>query len=384
MSAGSPSRGGRTAALAATGQTVLFAGGGSGGHIFPNLAIIERLREGGVKFTPRLIISNRPLDAQIVQRNGLAATVLPVRPVSSRPWHWPGFLGAWLSSRKSINELIGSSRVAAVVATGGFVSGPPLAAAKALGIPSALVNLDAVPGRANRLLARKASVLLTAYDVPQWPGATRIGMPVRRAAVGPADPIEARRELGLDGLRPMLLICGGSQGAQSLNRMMPALLQNAQLRQLLSTWQVLHLCGEGAEPALTAAYAQARVPARVQAFSDRMGLAWSAADLAISRAGASTVAEAWANTTPTIFLPYPYHKDQHQRHNAQPLVDLGGAVMYRDLIDPQTNAQQLAGPLLSLLGKAEWRRRMVQQMQQHPLTDGAQVVADWVRQKLQG
>lgn len=372
----------RPAPSASQGLTVLFAGGGSGGHVFPNLAIIERLREAGAKFSPRLVLSNRPLDAQIAQQNSLPAVILPVRPVTLRPWHWPAFLGAWLRSRKAVSEVLRTSRVAAVVATGGFVSGPPIAAAKALGIPSALVNLDAVPGRANRLLAKKASVLFTAYDVPHWPSAARIGMPVRRAAIGPENSAEARRELGLDGSRPLLLICGGSQGAASINRMIPALLANPELRPILATWQVLHLCGQGAEASLTAAYSQARVQARVQAFSDRMDLAWSGADVAISRAGANSVAEAWANTTPTIFLPYPYHKDEHQRLNAQPLVDLGGAVIYRDLIEPQANAQQLAGPLISLLGNAEWRKRMVDQMRQHPLTDGAQVVADWVAQQL--
>jgi UDP-N-acetylglucosamine--N-acetylmuramyl-(pentapeptide) pyrophosphoryl-undecaprenol N-acetylglucosamine transferase len=113
----------------------------------------------------------------------------------------------------------------------------------------------------------------------------------------------------------------------------------------------------------------------------RMDLAWAGAELAISRAGAGSVAEAWANATPTIFLPYPFHRDEHQRLNAQPLVELDAAVVYRDLVDPVGNAEQLAGPLTALLTNGKCRTTMRRTMRAHPMPDGAAAIAAWLADK---
>jgi UDP-N-acetylglucosamine--N-acetylmuramyl-(pentapeptide) pyrophosphoryl-undecaprenol N-acetylglucosamine transferase len=143
---------------------------------------------------------------------------------------------------------------------------------------------------------------------------------------------------------------------------------------------VLHLCGHtpGAAEELKAAYAKAEIPARVETFCNEMGLAWSAATIAISRSGAGSVAEAWANATPTIFLPYPYHKDQHQRLNALPLSEAGAALLMSDQIDPRVNAKQITGPLLALMTNAQRRIHMAELMRQKMPPDGADVVAQWL------
>jgi UDP-N-acetylglucosamine--N-acetylmuramyl-(pentapeptide) pyrophosphoryl-undecaprenol N-acetylglucosamine transferase len=156
-------------------------------------------------------------------------------------------------------------------------------------------------------------------------------MPIRRRAIATGSPGKCRARLGLDVDRPTLLVTGASQGATSINEFMIALIQCDP--KMFADWQVCHLSGQGADESMRAAYKRAKVRAVVQPFLNEMGLAWGAADLAISRAGASSVAEAAHNAVPTVFLPYPYHEDMHQKHNAQPLVDLGGAFIATDFID---------------------------------------------------
>jgi len=357
---------------------ILFAGGGSGGHIMPNLAVIDRLAEMGVPARCMLLISHRPLDAQIAEEYGASATALAARPWSARPWHWPGFALAWRSSVAMVRTLIHRYNAAAVIATGGFVSAPALAAGAKAGVRTALVNLDAVPGKANRALAKRVGDIFTAHRVNLWPDAHKIDLPVRRAAIGPDDPGQARRELAMQADRPMLLVCGGSQGAESINHMMLALTEHRGVVAALGRWQILHLTGEQDNDKLTAAYARAGIRAKVAAFSTRMGLAWAGADLAISRGGANSVAEAWVNATPTIFLPYPYHRDEHQRLNVKPLADIGGGVVYQDLIDPTANLHQLASPLISMMTNSGWRQSMVDKMLAQAPSDGAATIAQWI------
>lgn len=358
--------------------TILLAGGGSGGHIFPNLAVIERLVDMGVTVRPHVLVSQRPLDRQIVAGHGLALTALPAQPWTLRPDRWPSWWSAWRTSIKNVTTLIDRYSPRAMVATGGFVSAPALAAAKKAGVPTALVNLDAVPGKANRAMRRGADVIFTAYPIADWPQARTIGYPIRKASVGPPDASDARRQLGMDPRLPMLLVCGGSQGAQSINAMIEPLLAQRETAAVLRTWQVLHLTGRDSGVDLAAVYSQAKIRARVVDFLDRMDLAWTGAELAISRAGAGSVAEAWANATPTIFLPYPFHRDDHQRLNAQPLVDFDAAVVYRDLVDAMANAEQLAGPLRSMLSNGAWRSTLRAKLQSRPMDDGAAAIACWV------
>ena len=275
--------------------------------------------------------------------------------------------------------------VAAVVATGGFVAAPVVWAAGKAKVPVAMISLDAVVGKANRYLASRASKLFAVYPDPRWPDAVPIGLPLPRAAVGPEDPAVARKQMGLDPDRPSLLITGGSQGAETVNRALVALMAVTAVRKALSGWQVLHLAGPAAAnrpilAELRAAYQEAGIGARVETFCNAMGLAWAGATLAIARAGAGTVAEAWANATPTIFLPYPHHRDQHQRRNAEPLVKAGAAAMYRDLIDPAANARQLAGPLAALLGNDAQRQHMAQRLRGTRPDNGAETVARWLQE----
>jgi UDP-N-acetylglucosamine--N-acetylmuramyl-(pentapeptide) pyrophosphoryl-undecaprenol N-acetylglucosamine transferase len=148
----------------------------------------------------------------------------------------------------------------------------------------------------------------------------------------------------------------------------------------MRNWQVLHITGPTKESDMAAAYAQLGVPAQVMPFCDTMGLAWGAATVAISRSGAGSVAEAWANAVPTIFLPYPFHKDDHQRLNAGPIVAAGGAVLLKDLVDAPANASQLAAPMLELVCGEAKREAMAAALRATTPIDGAEAVAQWVRE----
>ena len=400
--------------------TILFAGGGTGGHIFPNLAIWERLAPlaaPSAPLRPHFLLSNRNLDRDILGKTDIPFTQLSVKPWSSKPWHWPAFLSALFASKKQVEAIIERENVKAIVITGGFVSGPAAMAAKSKRIPLALVNLDAVPGKANRRMAAKAVAnghVFSAYDSPLLPGATRIGLPLRLSALAPsrqgagygslnqqhvsegslitreiartlpggASAEVARSELGLDPNRYTLMITGGSQGAQSVNLAVLELLRHREVLAAMKHWQIFHITGPTKDTDLAAAYAALGFPAKVVPFCDTMGLAWSAATIAVSRSGAGSVAEAWANGVPTIFLPYPFHKDDHQRLNAGPIVAAGGAVLLKDLIDAKLNASQLAAPMLELVCDEKKRDAMVGRLNETKPTDGAQAVAEWVMKRM--
>ncbi|MEM6457900.1 MAG: UDP-N-acetylglucosamine--N-acetylmuramyl-(pentapeptide) pyrophosphoryl-undecaprenol N-acetylglucosamine transferase [Planctomycetota bacterium] len=354
-------------------KTVLLVGGGSGGHVLPNLAVAERLAE---PLAAHLVLSVRPLDAKIAASSGLPHTAIPAAPLRVRPRAGLRFLRDYRRGVRATAEVIRRTDAAAVVATGGFVSGPAVAAARRVGLPVALVSLDAVPGRANRRSARQATEVFTAFpahpDTPALPRAEVIGYPLRRRAVTAMDPADARRRYGLDPQRPTLLVFAGSQGARTINRVMALFYERETWGS--SGWQALHIAGPGSDADAPPASASVRV----LPYCDDMGPAWAAADAAVTRAGAGTVAEAWANAVPGVMFPYPFHRDEHQRHNAAPLVRLGGAVVLRDRIDPAENLGPLTETFASKLADDANRRAMASALRKHPPRDGAQRLADWV------
>lgn len=364
-------------------KTILFLGGGTGGHIYPNLAIVERLREMTPDFSCHFLVSNRPGDAKIMVDEGLDFTAVPTRPLSMHPLQIMGVLKGIYTGKRQVGRLIREFDIACVVGTGGFVSGPAVLAATAAKLPIGLVNLDAVPGRANQRITRYATKVFSAYETRRLPDAELIGLPLRKQSIGAVDMVAARLELGLAADRKTMLVVGGSTGANSINQAMPVLVGRNDFADVISGWQIIHITGMRDEQAVRGMYEQARVNSdvkvRVLGYCDQMGLAWSSADVALSRGGASSVAEAWANGTPSIFLPYPYHKDQHQRLNAQPMVDVGGAVVVEDFIEAGANAESLAGVLRELLGKDGKLARMRESLAIGGRSDGAGIVAKWIR-----
>ena len=361
--------------------TVAFAGGGTAGHINPNVGIAEALLERRPNARPFFVVSERPGDAKAMDglpHPWLASAARPL-PTLSKPITAVQFATGWTKAGVQTARLLRREGVAAVVATGGFVSGPVVMAARMLGIPAVMVNLDGVPGAANRALVRLCRKVFSAYASELLPGAEVVGLPLRQIAIGREPAESARRALGLDPQRRVVFVTGATHGAESIIRAMMALVaQSSELVEALQGWQILHQCGSFEVATLQRAYDDAGVSAVVVDFLVGMGQAFAAADLVLSRSGANSTAEAWANARPTVFMPNPYHADQHQRLNAQPMVDAGGAIMITDHIEPADNVAILGPALVELLRDDARREQMRRAAQASRPPDGAAAVADWL------
>jgi UDP-N-acetylglucosamine--N-acetylmuramyl-(pentapeptide) pyrophosphoryl-undecaprenol N-acetylglucosamine transferase len=368
----------------ASQQKILFAGGGSGGHIFPNLAIYEQLRRRNHACKAHFLVADRDFDHQL-----MATLKLDYTPLLMKPWTddlcrlWE-FVRSLRSSIKDVKLVLEKGDVEALVSTGGYISYPATLACAKAKVPVVLVNLDAVPGKASYKCAKYASTIFSAYEAAME-RAHHSGYPLRKSSIGPRDRSMARKQLKLPPDRSLLLVVGGSQGASSVNvAVAKAVRQPELLRLLQAKWQILHITGGKDSDKLKKHYKDLGIPATVVDFYLNMGMTWASSDLAVSRAGAGSVAEAWANATPTIFLPYPHHKDEHQRLNAQPVVDRGGAVLCKDdPEDPQQTVGQLARHLLELVSDPDRLTQMSRAMLSNPPKDGAGEIAEWLVEMLQ-
>ena len=358
--------------------TIAFAGGGSGGHLSPGLAVAERVLSMAPDVGALFLCSGRAIDATMLREAGADFVQVPAEPPSLRPRALLKFLRSIGPAGSVAKQAMRERNVRHVLSLGGFVTPPVVRCALREGIPVTLLNLDATPGKANRWVAKRASQVwsaMRATNLPRWDGAVT-GFPVRRSAIAPSDAPQCRTQLGLEGARHTLLITGASQGATSLNRFAPHFAErNASL---LAHWQVLHLTGSMPEAdleALRARYRAAGVHAVVMPFLHRMGLAWGAADVALTRAGANSVAEAEINRVPCLFVPYPYHRDLHQRENARELVEAGAAAIALDAIEPQANMQVMGRLLESLLSDGPARDRMHAALAARQRVDAAETIA---------
>jgi UDP-N-acetylglucosamine--N-acetylmuramyl-(pentapeptide) pyrophosphoryl-undecaprenol N-acetylglucosamine transferase len=341
-------------------RTYLFAGGGTGGHIYPALAIAERLTRLDPEAQFKFIVSQRPLDGQILQDESMDGRHIDCIRIDAKPFGIsPGafldFYRAWrpaIAKSSEFLDLCKKQGDVRVVALGGFVAAPVVKAAQHLALPVYLVNLDAIPGKSNRWVAARAKRTFTTYDVPMRTKWEKVGPIVRKRAVAAGSREACRQRLGLAPKGRTIFVTGASQGARTINEAVLLYVQKNADALRDGGWQFVHQTGEDDEAMVRFGYSQADIPAIVAAYTKDIGFFWGAADLAIARAGAGTVSEALANKVPTLFVPYPHHKDQHQTRNAQHLVDAGAARVIEDRNDPAHNALALASELATLLEAA--------------------------------
>lgn len=362
-------------------RSYIFAGGGTGGHIYPAIAIAEELERSAPATRSVFICSDRAIDRAVLDGAGRGRVAIPARPFGLTPIRFIKFVGRWGECVREGRRVIRAERSGGfeptVVATGGFVGPPVVQAARAERARVALVNLDATPGRANVWIARRADAALSTYGIPDRPEWAPIGPIVRGSARAPGDPRTCRSMLGLDPDRPVLAVLGGSQGAGTINAAMVELAQRSPSP--LAAWQVVHQTGEREAASVREAYARAGAAAIAEAFFDPIGPVWGSADLVIARAGAGTVAEAWANSTPAVFMPYPFHRDGHQAVNAGPLVRAGAAVIVDDAADARINADRLAATLAELKPGGAALGRLHDSFRKLGAVDGAAAAARALR-----
>jgi UDP-N-acetylglucosamine--N-acetylmuramyl-(pentapeptide) pyrophosphoryl-undecaprenol N-acetylglucosamine transferase len=337
---------------AASSFRVVIACGGTGGHLFPGLAVADELILQGASVA--VMISPKQVDQRAVRgAQGLEICTLPAVALQSGS-RLSFFSTVARSARVCLREFR-RRPPAAVLAMGGFTGAGPVIAARVLGLPVFLHESNTVPGRANRLLSRFATTVFTGFPSAGAKfrrGATHVGTPVRHQ-FSPAEEAGCRRLLGLDPERPVVLIAGGSQGARGINDMILRAVPGA--RSLLPHWQWLHLTGSADEERVRAAYAAEGIDAQVHGFWDRMEIALGAASVAVMRSGASSMAELAAMRVPSVLVPYPQAADNHQFHNACAFESTGAAVLIEQ---SDLQPEHLLAALRPMVEDALVRKRM--------------------------
>lgn len=302
---------------------VILAGGGTGGHVIPALAIAHQLKQDyGAEVM--FIGTARGIENRLVPAAGFALRLVQVGALKNVSLVTR--LKTALDLPRAVFE---SSRMLAefgaevVIGVGGYASGPAMLAAAIKGLPTIAFEPNAVPGFANRVVAPMVSAAAVHFEQTRryFTRCQVTGVPVRRAFFD----IPSRRP---DKSKPSLLVFGGSQGAHAINEAMASALPL--LRQKISNLHIVHQTGERDYNDTFAAYQREGVGAEVQRFIDDMPAAFAQADLVICRSGASTVAEITAAGKPAVFIPFPRAADDHQKVNAQALESAGAAVLWEE------------------------------------------------------
>jgi UDP-N-acetylglucosamine--N-acetylmuramyl-(pentapeptide) pyrophosphoryl-undecaprenol N-acetylglucosamine transferase len=300
---------------------VAIACGGTGGHLFPGLAVAEQLQKRGCAVV--LLVSPKDVDQEAVKSaRGMEVITLPA--VALQNHNYLSFARSFWQSWRASRKLFKSRPPHAVLAMGGFTSAPPVLAARKFGARTFLHESNTIPGRANRFLARFVDGAFVGF--PDAAGRLRArkvtltGTPVR-PQFQPGYPAPCRAAFGLEPDRPTVLVMGGSQGASGINEMILSALTLLDGRD----WQWLHLAGAKDVETVKAAYDQRCLDAVVKSFFAKMDLALGAATVAVSRAGASSLAEIAAMRLPSLLVPFPTAADNHQFHNARAFEATGAA-----------------------------------------------------------
>ena len=342
--------------------TVLIMAGGTGGHVFPALAVAREMQAAGYRVL--WLGAENGMETRLVPRHGYEMAVLGAGRLRGgglkRKLLGPlQLLRAMLQARR----LIRRERPVLAVGFGGFVSAPGGLAAKLAGVPLVIHEQNAVPGLTNRLLGRFAAETLVGFEGAMANGVW-VGNPVRGEITELADP-EERYRARRGPLR--VLVLGGSQGALALNQDLPELLLAAMGNNL----EVRHQSGAGREDEAAPVYRALGVNARVSEFIDDMAEAYGWADLVVCRAGALTVAEVAAAGVAALFVPLPTAVDDHQTLNARWLVDRGAALM---LPQNEMNAGALARSLAGMTER-DALAQIARRARQLAVPDSAQRVA---------
>jgi UDP-N-acetylglucosamine--N-acetylmuramyl-(pentapeptide) pyrophosphoryl-undecaprenol N-acetylglucosamine transferase len=351
--------------------SITIACGGTGGHLFPGLAVAGQFARRGAEVT--LLISPKDVDQQAV-RTARNLEIITLPAVGLSRGRALTFLRGLIRSYRALSRRFQLRPPHAVLAMGGFTGPPAILAGRKASARTFLHESNTVPGRANRWLARVVDRVFLGFPqaANRLPGGrvTVTGTPVR-PQFHPRDPLVCRVALGLEPSRPVLLVTGGSQGASGINqlvlRAMPLLAQS------VPALQWFHLAGPVDAENVRAAAAELGVKAEVHGFFTEMDLALGAAAVAISRAGASSLAELAAMRVPAVLIPYPSATDQHQLANARAFAETGAAQL---LEAPGATPEGVARLIRNLLEDAAARASMQAALAKWDAPHAAEQIAD--------
>lgn len=370
------------------GRFYILAGGGSGGHLYPGIAVAEALRELRSGAEPEVdvlfLCTERQIDQDILENSGWRYEKQPIVPLPRSVGRVWDFLRRWRASVKLCERLIREKRPMAVLGLGGYASGPAMKVAARMKVPVGMINSDAVPGVANKYCRKFADRIFV-----QWRESVSLfgkdarkcivtGCPIRKVFEGQAAKNEDNRE-------KVLLIMGGSQGGRNVNRAVVKCLteveepgeKNCVGQSLIPQgWQITHITGKDDRQQVERQYKGANVAANVIDFTEKLPQLLMGADLVIGRAGASSLAELTATGVASILLPYPYHRDRHQLRNAEILEKSGAAKIVTDHCDEEKTSRELKNVLNELLTDEDCLESMSKAAQKIGKPDAAARVAE--------
>ena len=356
-------------------MNIAIAGGGTGGHLFPALAVGEVLLARG--HAVLIFISEKEVDALAIRgRSEFRFEKLP--SVGMPRLFSPAmltFFQRFNASFAPCRRIFAEFKPDAVLGMGGFTSTPPILAGKLRRIPTFVHESNAIPGKANRLNARLADVVLLGFEECRrhFPKARCevTGTPIRRSLARRVTREEALAGFGLQPDRATLLVMGGSQGAHGINEAMRAAAEGGKLGGI----QILHFTGAGDEAEVAASYRREEVLAHVAAFCHQMENAYSAADLVVARSGAASLAEISHFALPSLLIPYPHAAENHQQFNAEIFARAGAAALLKET---ETTGETLAAAISRLAGDRQALQTMASCSKSLAPSDAAVCVADTI------
>ena len=364
------------------GVRVVIAGGGTGGHLYPGIAVARELQSRQPDAEVSFAGTAQGIETRVVPREGFPLDLIRSGGVKGKSLLGRirgallvplGLLDGW--------HIVSSRRPSLVIGVGGYSSGPVVLVAALRGVPTMLLEQNAVPGLTNRLLARVVHAAAVTFESTQeFFGAKAFvsGNPVRPEFFEAAGP---QQESAFDDQTSVtrVLVFGGSQGAHAINVAMVA--AAPQLAAGRPPLRLTHQTGERDVEMVRTAYRQAGVQAEVEPFLYDMGRQLAAADVIVCRAGATTLAEITAAAKPAILIPLPTATDDHQRMNAETLARVGAAEM---LLQRDVTGAVLAEHLLALAGDAGRRTRMAAAARSLARPDAARIIVDRALELVKG
>tara|TARA_Y100000588_G_scaffold390438_1_gene495940 strand:+ start:1022 stop:2101 length:1080 start_codon:yes stop_codon:yes gene_type:complete len=351
---------------------VSIACGGTGGHFFPGVAVARELQNQGARTS--LWISSKKIDQQSAQ----TVPDLKCRELTAVGFEWLQpwkFVYAMRSAMRSVHAQMLQDCPQAVLGMGGFTAAAPVVQGKKLGALTFLHESNAKAGRANRLLSRWADEVFVGlsqatgyFDVKST---LNVGTPVRQS-FRCAEYRFSRQVLGFEMDKPLILVLGGSQGARGVNNLLMKTMHR------LPEVQVLHLSGANDLDEVRKSYASRKCPSQVHAFLTEMPEAMAAATLAITRSGASSLAELAAAGVPSIMMPLPSSADNHQLANARAVAEIGGGI----IVEEKMSSGQMGSIISTLLNDKAKLNTMSKNIRKLDRPDAAKRIAARILERM--